>query len=521
VRLLAIRRGKFRFEAGARIFRNQTIAVLFEAARTMNNSCRLFATLLAGFCSLPLVLTAAETPASFQDNWPQWRGPLATGVAPLANPPTEWSETRNVKWKVNIPGDGTASPIIWGDRVFVLTAIPAGKKIETKPEATITAKTETAPERPPGGSGEDVRRPGGPGGGPGRRPGGPGGFGGPGGMGSEKPSEIHQFVVMCLDRATGRVLWQQTAREELPHEGHHPTGSFASASPVTDGKFVFAFFGSRGLYAYDFNGRLQWSQNFGHMRVKNSFGEGSSPALHGSTLVVNWDHEGESFISALDKNTGKTLWKKAREEQTSWATPLIVESNGRAQVIQNATARVRSYDLATGDLLWETTGQTPNAIPTPVAAGDMVYVMSGFRGSTLQAIKLGQARGSLNGTGAIVWTHNKSTPYVPSPLLYGDNLFFFAVNNPILSCFDVKSGKALIDAERLEGIRDVYASPVGAGGRVYLTGRSGTTIVVKNSGKLEVMATNKLDEGIDASPAIVGREIFLRGKQHLYCIAEK
>ena len=365
-----------------------------------------------------------------------------------------------------------------------------------------------------GGPGWDGHGPGGPGGPAGR--GGRGGFGG-----GQKPTEVHQFVLLCLDRQTGKLLWQQTAREEVPHEGYRQgDGSFASTSPITDGQRVFAYFGSRGLYCYDLEGKLQWSQDFGDMRISNGFGEGSSPALYKDTLVVNWDNEGESFVFALDKNTGKTLWKNAREERTSWSTPLVVEHDGKPQVVTDATSRIRSYDLATGKLIWECAGLTRNVIPSPVSADGMLYAMSGFQGNALLAIHLGRT-GDLTGTDAIAWSHNKSTPYVPSPLLYGDKLYFFAGNNGSLSCFDLQAGKALIDAERIDGLQGVYASPVGASGRVYLTGRNGVTVVIKQSDKLEKLATNQLEEKFDASPAVVGKDLFLRGHEHLYCIAEK
>ena len=430
---------------------------------------------------------------------------MATGVSPAGDPPTRWSETENVKWKVQIPGSGRATPVIWGNTIFIQTAIPTGKQgtPAAKAAALFTprfAGTLSPADPPPADP-------------PPRRPGGRG----PGGA---KPTEIYQFALLALDRQTGKTLWQKIAREQLPHEGHHPDGSFASYSPVTDGKHVFAYFGSRGLYCYDMEGNLKWDQDFGDQRIVMSFGEGSSPTLTGDTLIVTWDTEAESFIIALDAATGKTRWKKSREERTSWSTPLVVEYAGKKQVITTATRKIRSYDLATGDLIWECGGMTRNTIPTPVAGNGMVYAISGFQGSSLMAIKLGKT-GDLTGTDAIAWEHHKTTPYVPSPLLYEDRLWFLANNNAILSCFDAKTGKPLIDAERLEGPSGVYASPVGAAGRIYLPGRNGTTLVIRNSDKLDILATNKLDEKFDASPAVVGKELFLRGHQYLYCIAAK
>jgi outer membrane protein assembly factor BamB len=256
------------------------------------------------------------------------------------------------------------------------------------------------------------------------------------------------------------------------------------------------------------------------MRTKNSFGEGSSPALFGNTIIVNWDHEGEDFIVALDKATGKELWRQSRDEETSWSTPFFVQHNGQTQVVTSATGKVRSYELVSGQLLWECAGLGPNAIPTPVSGHGLLYAMSGYTRPALLAIRLGRT-GDLTGTDAIAWRLNKSTPYVSSPLLYGDLIYFFSSRNGILSCFDANSGAAHFLEQRLEALPDVYASPVGAAGRVYLVGRNGATVVIKQSDKLEVLATNRLDEGFDASPAVAGKELFLRGHEYLYCIAEK
>jgi len=338
-------------------------------------------------------------------------------------------------------------------------------------------------------------------------------------MRSEKPTEAYQFALLCLDRQTGKTLWQGIAREAVPHEGAHRDHGFASFSPVTDGQRLFAYFGSRGLHCFDLQGNRKWEKDLGRMQTKNSFGEGSSPVLFGKTLVVNWDHEGDDFIAAFDSETGRELWRQPRDEDTSWATPLVVQHEGKAQVVTSATRKVRSYDLASGKLLWECAGMTGNVVPTPVSDFGLLYAISGFRGSALLAIRLGRS-GDLTGSDAIAWSHKKSTPYVPSPLLYGERLYFFAGNNGVLSCFDAQSGRALIDAERLEALQGVYASPIGAAGRVYLVGRNGATVVIKDAEKLEVLATNRLDEKIDASPVAVGKELLLRGQEHLYCIAE-
>jgi outer membrane protein assembly factor BamB len=337
----------------------------------------------------------------------------------------------------------------------------------------------------------------------------------------EKPTEVNQFTVFCLDRNTGKTLWQQVAKETVPHEGvRSGDGSFSANTGVTDGENLYAYFGSEGLYCYDMSGKQKWAKDLGKMKVLNSFGEGSSPALYKQTIVIQWDNEDSSFITALDKTTGKELWKQPREEHTSWATPLIVEYQGKPQVITSATGKIRSYDLASGKVIWECGGLTRNVIPSPVTDHEYAYCVSGFQGNAAMAIKL-SAKGDITGKDDVVWTLKKSTPYVPSPLLYQGKLWYFSKNDGILTSVESKTGKVLIDAERLEEIPNVYASPLGADGRVYLVGRNGTTVVLKNSDKLEKLSVNKLDEKIDASPVASGKDLYLRGRQSLYCIAEK
>jgi outer membrane protein assembly factor BamB len=391
--------------------------------------------------------------------WPHWRGPLMTGAAARGNPPVEWSETKNVKWKVEIPGLGSSTPVVWGDRLFVQTAVPTGE----------------------GGK--------------------------------------QRFLVVAIGRQDGKVLWQRVVREEAPHEGHHATNTYASASALTDGQHVYAFFGSRGLYALDLGGNVKWEKDLGDMNVKMGFGEAASPVLHGDKLVVNWDHEGESFIVALDKRTGKEVWRVARDEKTSWSTPLVVEHAGRAQVITSATSRVRSYDLATGALVWEASGMTANAIPTPVHQDGVVFLTSGFRGNALLAVDLAGAKGDVTNTPAVLWRYDRDTPYVPSPLLYGGQLYILKSNSGVLSAFDTKTGRKLFGEQRVEGVPNVYASPLGAGGRVYIAGRDGGVAVLQHGPEFKPLAVNRLDDGFDASPVAVDDELYLRGRKYLYRIS--
>jgi outer membrane protein assembly factor BamB len=308
---------------------------------------------------------------------------------------------------------------------------------------------------------------------------------------------------------------------EAPHEGRHEDASWASCSPVTDGKHVIAAFGSRGYYCYDWNGNLQWEKDFGDLRIRYSWGEGSSPFLSGDRFVVQWDHVGRSFVVVLDKSTGKELWRADRNDGTSWATPVVVEHNGKKQVIVSAIRRVCSYDLETGDLLWQTRGMTANPIPSPVAENGIVYVMGGYQESVLQAISLDKARGDAARSDAIVWDHYQDTPYVPSPLLYNGILYFLRSNQNILSCFNAQTGEPYYTRQRVDGISGIYASPVAAQERVYLAGRNGVTVVIKHGPRYEVLSKNKLDDSFTASQVIVGNELYLRGHRYLYCIARE
>jgi outer membrane protein assembly factor BamB len=409
--------------------------------------------------------------------WPQWRGPLATGAAPHAQPPLTWSEDEHIRWKVAVPGKGHSTPIVWKDHLFLTTAV--GSSPEKSPQ-------DATNRRPPPIEADSPQR----------------------------------FDVLAFDRNTGTALWRKTVREAVPPEGTHADGSWASPSPITDGRHVFAFFGSNGLYALTLDGKLVWEKDLGDMHTRNAFGEGASPALHGDTLVLLWDHEGPSFIVALDKNTGEERWRAPRDEPTSWSTPLVVEVDGRAQVITSATNHVRSYDLETGRVVWDTSGMTLNTIPSPVYGDGTVFVASGFRGSALLAIRTAESGGDLDGSDAILWTRDQDTPYVPSLLLYERSLYFFKGNSGVLTVLDTRSGEPVYARQRTDPVQNVYASPVAADGRIYIAGRSGDTLVLRHGKQFEVLGTNTLDDSFDASPALVDDTIYLRGARHLYAIGD-
>jgi len=417
---------------------------------------------------------SADVQSNELDNWPHWRGPNANGVATDCNPPVKWSATENVKWKTPLPGEGSATPIIWRDQIFVVAAINTERVGDSPPKADETAKTEP-------------------------------------------PATYYQFVVLCLDRQTGQEQWRRIACEEVPHEGKHYTNTYASASPTTDGQRLYVSFGSRGIYCYDLSGQLLWSRDLGDMRTRYGWGEATTPVVHGDSLVVNWDHEDQSFIQVLDAATGDTKWKADRDEPTSWATPLVVEHGGRTQVIVNGTNRVRSYDLMSGEVIWECGGQTVNAIPSPVLAGETAFCMSGYRSAAALAIPL-DATGDITDTDRVLWHHRQGTPYVPSPIIVEDQIYFTASNTSVLSCLNIRTGEPIFERQRLPALKNVYASPVAAHGGIYFTDRDGTTVVIRHGNELDVLAINKLAEPIDASPAIVGQQMFLRTANNLYCI---
>jgi len=415
--------------------------------------------------ALTFVLSLGTGPLSEAGNWSHWRGYNGNGASLDATPPVEWSDTKNVKWKVEIPGRGSGSPVIWEQQVFVVTA----------------AKSNA-------------------------------------GRGPRRGQSQLKFMLLCYDRSTGKLLWQKTAVETAPHEGTHSTNGFASASPCTDGEHVYAHFGSRGTYCYTLDGELVWKRVLGRMQTRATFGEGSSPTLAGDKLIVPWDHEGPSFLFALDKRTGEIIWQTARDEPTCWATPLIVEHNGRQQVVMNGQTSARSYDLETGQELWRCDGQTQRPVASPVAADGMVYVGSGFRGSFLGAFRL-DGHGDIKGTKDVAWTVSRDTPDIASLTLSDGRLYFYKGKTGLLTCLNTANGKPYYATQRI-GLGTIYASPIVAGGHLYLTDRNGKTVVIEDSPQLKIVATNSVGETVDSTPAPVDGELFIRGEKHLFCISK-
>jgi len=440
---------------------------------------RIFSALIS--CSL--VVSAFYSPATAASNWPQWRGPDGQGVSAEKDLPVEWTNTTNVKWKTTLPGRGVSSPIVWGDRIFLTTSIE-GAVIEG---AKAVKHMDEGKE-----------------------------FKHPDSVGGDRS---HTLKVLCIDRDSGKILWERTAYEGRVYDDRHKKNAYASATPVTDGKNVYAFFGSEGLYSYDYKGNPVWKQSFGGIATLG-MGTAASPVLFQDLVILQCDEDAgeKSFIVAVNKNTGKEVWRRPRKVQASWATPILVRGTARTELITSGNELVISYDPATGKEYWTCKGLESNAIPTPVAGHNMVFISAGYPAKRTIAIRLG-GTGDLTNTPNIVWKYEKGTAYVPSPILYGDYVYL-TTDRGILTCLDAKTGEVKYEGGRVPVPATFTASPVAFEGKILLTSELGETFVVKAGLKHEVLRTNSIDEPVYASPAISDGKIFIRGEKNLYCIGK-
>lgn len=427
------------------------------------------------------VLTLASPFAAAQE-WPGWRGPTGDGHAAAgANPPLSWSEDENVLWRVDLPGVGTATPVVIGDRLYLTTAVPNDREVQ------IPARKAQAP----------------------------------GGAETSFPAATvagQDLILMAFDRHTGEELLRVVLGDGTPVEKGHETSSSASPSPVTDGERIYAPFGSMGLFCTDLEGEVLWQRDLGDKLMAN-FGEGSSPALANGVLVVSWDHEGPSFVVGLDSKTGKELWRQERASFPSWASPVIVEIDGRHQVIAAASGVTHGYDLKTGAPIWRAKNPTIGPVIGPLVAGDVLYAMNDYQKPFVHALRLTGAAGELAGTEHELWTYRRNAPYVPMPLVVGELLFFLRGSSGTLQCLEAATGKVVYDGERLRE-KEIFASPVAVGDRVYVPARSGTTIVFRAGREYQELARNELDAVFDGSPVVIGDRLYLRGRTKLYCIGE-
>lgn len=456
----------------------------------------------------PILITVVFSTSVMADEpetnkfWGNFRGPEHTGASPTAKPPIHWDANKNVAWKVQIPGQGTSSPVVWGDKIFLTSAINEEPNKTPPPRMGRRELTTKFDEDGDGQLSENERN---------------------------KAIQFrrqqmadslttHSFVAMCFDRNTGKQLWKHVANKRKPVEGHHRDSGFASASPVTDGKHVYFNFGSMGLYCYDMDGKQIWKRtDLGEMQMRGTFGEGSSVAITDKLLILPWDHEGQSKIEAIDKMTGDTVWKTDRDEPSAWATPVVATVNGKRQVIHSGQNYSRGYDLESGKELWRSSGLSDRPVATPVANGNVGIFGSARRGAKLNAYALDRM-GDISSEP--VWTIERNTPDCPSLLLSGKRLYYLSSNNAIFSCANAETGQPIFSAQRLAGLQGVYSSPVAADNKVFVTGRNGKTLVVSDGDEFKELATNDIGEPVDATFALVEDQIFIRGRNHLFCIRE-
>ena len=434
-------------------------------------------------CAL-ILPSPAVSRAATDANWPQWRGPQSRGVSDEKNLPSEWSETKNVLWKTPVPGQGFSQPIIWGARIFLTTDMEEGPA-----PADHKAVVHMMDDKE---------------------------FTHPDWIGSDK---LHAFRILSFDRDTGKLLWEKTAYEGTVYDHRSRRGSYAAPSPVTDGSHVYVYFGSEGIYCYDFEGRLVWKKSLGGIGTMG-MGVGTSPVLYGNLLILLCDQEFDgknSFITALDKKTGNEVWRVKRQVGVSWATPVVVNTPQRAELITSGNEFIISYDPQTGKEWWRMEGLKSHAIATPVFKGDLVIISSGFPIKIIKAVRLGGS-GTLDGTDRIVWTYNKGTAYVPSPILYGDYVYLMS-DAGILTCLEAESGKVVYEGGRVPVATKFYgASPVAFDGKILLTSDDGDTFVIKAGPEHEVLGTNTIGEPSRTSISIADGKLFIRGEKHLFCI---
>ena len=412
----------------------------------------------------------------FVDNWPQWRGPRGQGVSEEKNLPLEWSPTKNIKWKTPIAGRGHSSPIVWGNRLFVTTSIEGA----VIPGATAVKHIV---------NNEVVKL--------------------PDTVGAERS---HTLKLICVDTESGKILWERTVHEGRMYDDRQTANTYASSTPVTDGRYVYAFFGSEGIYCYDFDGNQVWRASLGGI-AKMGYGEGTSPIIFENLVIVQVDKElgSGSYIAALDKSTGKYVWKTARKNRASWSTPVVVRGAKGVELIASGAESVVSYDPLTGKELWQSEGLVSHAIPTPLAGDNFVFVYAGSHDKRGYALSTGSNK--------ILWRHDKGMAYVSSGLLY-DGVIYLITDSGTMTSLDAKTGQLKYEGGRLPAPSTFFASPVAFDGKILITSQDGDTFVIAAGGKHEILVKNSIGEPVYASPAISGGKIFIRGERHVFCIAK-
>jgi len=434
---------------------------------------------------LVLFSIACCSTATGQTNWPQFRGTGARGVASGDQLPDRWSATEHVAWKVDIPGRGWSSPIVWGDRVFLTLVVNLGQSEEPRKGLYFGGNRPTPPDA------------------------------------------VHQWKVYCLDLVTGQVRWERQVHEGKPQTAIHLKNSYASETPVTDGERVYCSFGNVGLFCFDFEGHELWRHLVDPHDTRYGWGTAASPVLHEGRLYLVNDNDSESFLLALDAQTGDELWRTPRDEKSNWSTPFVWQHDVRTEIVTLGTGQVRSYDL-TGQLLWWLEGMSSITIATPYEFNGLLYISSGYvqdPARPMYAIRHG-GEGNISleedetSNEFIVWCQKKAAPYNPTTLIYEDRLYVL-YDRGLVSCFDPHDGKLIYGPERLPGGQAFTSSPWACDDKVFCLNEDGVTFVLKAGDEFELLHTNALaeDDMCMATPAIAGDRLLIRTSARLYCIA--
>jgi outer membrane protein assembly factor BamB len=427
------------------------------------------------------IWTVAVAGIGAQSNWPAFRGANAAGVA-TSTVPTNWdlAASRNVAWKTSIPGLAHSSPIVWGDRIYVTTAVPASGRSEIKTgdveKSGIDSATDTGP---------------------------------------------HTWRLIAIDRASGTIIWDRAVHQGMPRMKRHVKASHASATPATDGRSIVALLGSEGLFAFDMEGKQKWRVDLGVMDVglvddpSYQWGPASSPVIFEDRVIVQNDRHKNAFLAAYDLASGKELWRAAHDEYPSWATPVLVRTAGRTEIVTNAGKHIRGFDPASGRELWRLAdNNTQVKVPTPIVAGDLVIVTGGYPagGRPIYAIKPGGS-GTLSKS-ALAWQTERGSPYTGTPLVH-DGILYVCTDNGILSAYDVKTGARFYQQRVSAEAAGFSASPIAAGDRLYLAGEEGDVFVVQAGRSFKLLATNRMGEITMATPAVAGNMLVVRTQSQL------
>jgi outer membrane protein assembly factor BamB len=437
--------------------------------------------ILTRYVLVLIIVTCLRGFGNAQTNWPQWRGTGGSGISTETGVPLEWSESKNIAWKTAIPGRGHSSPIVWGDRVFLTTSI----------EGPIVPGAEAVRHYH---RGQEYLHP-----------------------DSVGANHSYTMKLLCLDLKSGRVLWEKTVYEGTVHDNRHKKNTYASATPATDGRFIYLSFEAEGVYCYDFDGKKIWKTSLGKI-AKGGMGPGTSPVLYENLVILQCDQEyGEgSFIAAVDKKTGKEVWRVSRDQRRSWATPLLIKTAQRTEMVTSGPNKIISYDPSTGRELWSAPGVVSNPIPSPVAGKGLVFVTAGSDAKRAFAIRLGGS-GDLAGTSNVVWSYDKGTAYVPSPILYNEYLYL-VTDAGAITCIEAGTGKVVYQT-RIPMAARFTASPVAFEGKILFVSEDGDSFILKAGPTPEILNANALGEPVFASPAIISGRILIRGQDNLYCIA--